>query len=93
MIRWTDKYHAQQHGLVRERAPGQVSPLPVLLPRCSMPDDYHSAREPSEFEYDFKETDEAEDDADENEQDDDRSTLVCFDLTCRSSGHDTDRTR
>ena len=32
MIRQTDKYHAQQHGLVRERAPGQVPPLLVLPP-------------------------------------------------------------
>ena len=33
MIRWTNKYHAQQHGLAKERAPGQVPPLLVLPPR------------------------------------------------------------
>ena len=57
-----------------------------------MPDNYHSAREPSEFEYDSEETDKVED-ANKNKQDDDGSTLVCSDSTCRSSGHDTDRTR
>ena len=55
-----------------------------------MPDDYHSAQEPLEFEYDSEETDKVEDDADE---DNEENALVCSDLTCRSSGHDTDRTR
>ena len=70
-----------------------MPPLPVLPPRPGTPYDYHSAREPSEFEYDSEETDKAEDDADENEQDDDGSASVCSDSTCRSSGHDTNRTR
>ena len=93
MIHRTDKYHAQQHSRVRERAPGQVPLLLVLPPRPGMPDDFHSAREPSEFEYDSEETDGAEDDIDGNKQEDDESASVCSDSTCQSSDHDTDRTR
>ena len=55
-----------------------------------MPDDYHSAREPSEFEYDTEETD-PEDPEDYPEDDDD--TSVGSNSTYKSSGHDTDRTR
>ena len=78
---------------MRERAPGQVPLLLVHLPRPGMPDDFHSARVPSEFEYDSKETVGAEDDIDGNEQEDDESASVCSDSTCRWSDHDTDRTR
>ena len=70
-----------------------MPPLPVLPPQPGMLDDYHLAREPSEFEYDSKETDKVEDDVDEDEQDDEENASVCSDSTCRSSGHDTDRTR
>ena len=57
-----------------------------------MPDDYHSAREPSKFKYDIKETDpEGPEDSPEEEDDDDAS--LGSDLTYKSSGHDTDRTR
>ena len=52
MIRRADKYLAQQHGREPERVPGLAPALPVLLERAAMPDDYHSAREPSEFKYD-----------------------------------------
>ena len=47
-------------------------------------------QEPSEFEYDTKETD-PEDPEDSPEEDDD-DTSVGSDLTYKSSGHDTDRT-
>ena len=43
MIRRVDKYHAQQHGLEKEQALGQVLPLLVFPPRPGSPDDYHSA--------------------------------------------------
>ena len=86
MICQIDKFHAQQHGLEKEQAPGQVPPLPVFPPQPGSPDDYHSAREPLEFEYDSEETDEPE----EDDRDD---TSVCSDSTCWSSGHDTDLTR
>ena len=50
-----------------------------------MPDDYHSAQEPSEFEYDSEETD-PEDDPKEDD------ASVASNSTYNSSGHDTDRT-
>ena len=53
-----------------------------------MPDEYLSAREPSEFEYDSEETD-PEEPKDDPEEDD---TSVSSDLTYKSNGHDTDRT-
>ena len=49
-------------------------------------DDYHSAREPSEFEYNSKETDDPKEDGDGDD------TSVCSDSTYQSSGHDTDQT-
>ena len=53
-----------------------------------MPDDYHSAREPSEFEYDTEETD-PEGPEDGPEEDDDDAS-VGSDSTYKSSGHDMD---
>ena len=53
-----------------------------------MPDDYHSAREPSEFEYDSEETDPEE--PKDNPKED--NTSVASNSTYKSSGHDTDRT-
>ena len=54
-----------------------------------MPDDYHSAQEPSEFEYNTEETNpEGREDDPEEEDDDDAS--VGSDSTYKSSGHDTD---
>ena len=53
-----------------------------------MPDDYLSAREPSEFEYDSEETDPGEPEDDPEEDD----ASVSSDSTYKSNGHDTDRT-
>ena len=88
-----DKYYAQQHGLEKEQAPGKVLALPLFPPRPSLPDDYHSAQEPSEFEYDSEVTDEPEEDGDEDEEDDGDDTSICSDTTSQSSSHDTDRVR
>ena len=73
MIHQADKYYTQQHGPELEQAPGPVSPLPVLPIRPGSPDDYHSAREPSEFEYNSDETDDPKDDGDD--------TSACSDST------------
>ena len=88
MIRWADKYLAQQHGRELPWTPGLGPALPVFPDRTAMPDDYHSAREPSEFEYDSEETD-PEEPEDDPEEDD---ASVGSDSTYKSSGHDTDRT-
>ena len=93
MIYQVDKYYAQQLGLEKEQAPGKVPALPLFPPRPGLPDDYHSAREPSEFEYNSEVTDEPEEDGDEDEEDDGDDTSVCSDVTSQSSGHDTDRTQ
>ena len=93
MIHRVDKYYAQQHGLEKEQAPGKVLALPLFPPQPSLPDDYHSAQEPSEFEYDSEVTDEPKEDGDEDEEDDRDDTSVCSDVTIQSSGHDTDWTR
>ena len=85
MIRRADKYLAQWHGKEPEQIPGTVPILPTFPDRAATPDDYHSAREPSESEYDTEETD-----PEENKDDDDLS--VDSDTTFKSSGHDTDRT-
>ena len=53
-----------------------------------MPDDYLSAREPSEFEYDSEETDPGEPEDDQEEDD----ASVSSNLTYKSNGHDTDQT-
>ena len=55
-----------------------------------MPDDYHSAREPSEFEYDSEQTDPEEPQDDPEEDEDDAS--VGSDSMHKSSGHNMDRT-
>ena len=69
MIHRADKYLTQQHGRQPPWAPGLGSALPVFPDRTTMPDDYHSAREPSEFKYDSEETDpeEPEDDLEEDD--------------------------
>ena len=89
MIHRADKYLAQQHGREPSRAPGPGPALPVFPDRTTMPDDYHSAREPSEFEYNSKETD-LKEPKDDPEEDD---ASVTSDSTYKSSRHDTDRTR
>ena len=90
MTHRADKYLAQQHGKELERIPGTVPILPAFLDRAATPDDYHSAREPSELEYDTEEMDPEENKDDIEEDDDDVS--VASDATFKSSGHDTDRT-
>ena len=71
MICQADKYLTQQHGREPEWVPGPAPTLPVFLDRAATPDDYHSAREPSEFEYNSEETNpkEPEDDPEEDEDD------------------------
>ena len=64
--------------------------LPVFPDRAATPDDYHSAREPSELEYDTEETDPEGPEGDPEEDDDDAS--AGSDSMYKSSGHDTDRT-
>ena len=92
MICQVDKYYAQQHGLEKEQALGKVPTLPLFPPRPGSPDDYHSAREPSEFKYDSEVTDEPKEDGDGDEEDDGDDTSTCSDMTSWSSGHDTDQT-
>ena len=89
MICQADKYLAQQHRKELPRAPGLGPTLLVFADRTATLDDYHSAWEPSEFEYDSKETD-SEEPKDDPEEDD---ASVASYLTYKSSGHDTDRTR
>ena len=60
----------------------------MLPDRAATPDDYLSAREPLEFEYDSEETDPGEPEDDPEEDD----ASVNSDLTYKSSGHDTDQT-
>ena len=89
MVRRADKYLAQQHGKEPPRAVGPVPAPPVFPERTTTPDDYLSAREPSEFEYDSEETDPGEHE-DDPEQDD---ASVSSDATYKSNRHDSDRTR
>ena len=89
MVRRADKYLAQQHGKEPSRASGPVSAPPVFPDQTAMPDDYLSAREPSELEYDSEEMDPGEPDDDPEEDD----ASVSSDSTYQSNGHDTDRTR
>ena len=90
MIRRADKYLAQRHGKEPERIPGAVPVLPAFPDRAATPDDYHSAREPSESEYDTEEMD-PEENRDDVEEDDDNAS-VGSDTTFKSSSHDMDRT-
>ena len=90
MIHRADKYLAQWHGKELEWILGTVPVLPAFSDRAATPDDYHSAREPSELEYDTEEMDPKED-RDDVEGDDDEVS-VGSDTTFKSSGHDTDRT-
>ena len=88
MICRVDKYLAQQHRRELPWAPGLGPILPVFPDRTAMLDDYHSAWEPLEFEYNSKETDPKEPEDDPEEDD----ASVASDSTYKSSGHDTDRT-
>ena len=88
MIQRVDKYLAQQHGKEPPQAPGPVSAPPVFPDRTATLDDYLSAWEPSEFEYDSEETDPGEPEDDPEEDD----VSVSSDSKYKSNGHDTDRT-
>ena len=88
MIRRADKYLAQQHRKGAQ-AVGPVPAPPMDPERTTTPDDYLSAREPSEFEYDSEETDPGEPEDDPEEDD----ASVSSDSMYKSNGHDTDRTR
>ena len=90
MIRRADKYVAQQHGREPEWVPGSAPALPIFPDRAATPDDYHSAREPSEFEY-GTETD--PEDPEDGPKEDDDDTSVGSNSTYKSGGHDMDRTR
>ena len=90
MICRADKYLAQRHGKELEQIPGTVPILPAFPDHAATPDDYHSAQEPSELEYDTEETD-PEEDRDDVEGDED-DVSVGSDTTSKSSGHNTDRT-
>ena len=90
MIRRADKYLAQRHGKESERIPGTVPVLPAFSDRAATQDDYHSAREPSQSEYDTEEMD-LEEDRDDVEGDNE-DVSVGSDATFKSSSHDTDRT-
>ena len=90
MIRRADKYLAQWQGKEPERIPGNVPVLPAFPDRAATPDDYHSAWEPSESEYDTEETD-PEEDRDDVEGEDDNVSMGS-DTTLKSSSHDTDQT-
>ena len=89
MVRRADKYLAQQHRKEPPRAVGPVPALPIFPERTAMPDDYLSAWEPSEFEYDSEETDPGEHEDDPEEDD----ASISSDSTYKSNGHDSDRTR
>ena len=90
MICRADKYLAQRYGREPERIPGTVPVLPAFPDRPATPDDYHSAREPSESEYNTEEMD-PEEDRDDVEGDDDDAS-VGSDTTSKSSSHNTDWT-
>ena len=89
MIRRVDKYLAQQHRKEPPQAPGLVPAPPMFPDRTAMPDDYLSAQEPLEFEYDSEETDPGEPEDDLEEDD----ASVSSNSTYKSNGHDTDQTR
>ena len=88
MVRRVEKYLAQQHSKGSAWALGLVPAPPVVSDRTATLDDYLSAREPLEFEYDSEETDprEPEDDLEEDD------ASVSSDSTYKSNGHDSDRT-
>ena len=90
MIHRADKYLAQQHRREPEQVPGLAPTLPIFPDRAATPDDYHLGQEPSEFEYDTKETD--PEDPDDGPEEDDDDASVGSDSTYKSSGHDMDQT-
>ena len=89
MVRRVDKYLAQQHGKEPPRASGPVTAPPMFPDWTATLDDYLSAREPSEFEYDSEEMDPGEPEDDLEEDDASEGS----DSTYQSNGHNTDQTR
>ena len=69
MVWRADKYLAQQHGKELSQASGPVSAPPVFPDWTTTPDDYLSAWEPLEFEYDLEEMDPGEPEDDPEEDD------------------------
>ena len=89
MVQRADKYLAQQHGKGSPRVSGLVPASPVVPDRTATLDDYLSAQENLEFEYDSEETDPGEPEDDPEEDD----ASVSSDSTYKSNGHDSDQTR
>ena len=83
-----DKYLAQQHGKELPWAMGPVPAPPIFPERTATLDDYLSAQEPLEFEYDSEETDPREPEDDPEEDD----ASISSDSTYKSNRHDSDRT-
>ena len=88
MVRRADKYLAQQHGKEPSWAVGLAPAPPIFPERTAMLDDYLSARELSEFEYDSEKTDPGEPEDDQEEDD----ASVSSDLTYKLNRHDSDQT-
>ena len=88
MVRRVDKYLAQQHRKEPPWASGPVTAPPMFQDWTATLDDYLSAQEPSEFEYDSEETgpEEPEDDPEEDD------ASVSSNSTYQSKRHDTDQT-
>ena len=84
-----DKYLTQQHSLGPEQIPCPMHALPVFPDQAGSSDDYHSAWEPSEFEYDSEGTDPKDHENEPEDDGDDAS--IGSDSTYQSSLHDTDR--
>ena len=89
MVQRADKYLAQQLGKELPWAVGLAPALSVFPERTAMLDDYLLAQEPSEYKYDSEETDPREPEEDPEEDD----ASVSSNLTYKSNGHDSDRTR
>ena len=89
MVQRVDRYLDQQHGKEPSRASGPVPAPPVFPDWTATLDDYLSAQEPSEFEYDSEEMDPREPEGDPEEDD----ASVSSNSTYQSNGHDTDRNR
>ena len=88
MVCQADKFLAQQYGRDPEQIPSPAPGLPVFPDRAATPDDYHSAQEPSEFEYDSEETDPEGPEHDPEE--DNGSISAGSDSTYKSSDRNTD---
>ena len=88
MVRRADKYLAKQHGKEPSWASGPVSAPPMFPDETAMPDDYLSAREPSEFEYDSEEMDPGE--PEDNSEEDDASIKFRLDVPVKRARYRLD---